>query len=114
MPESEMPLQKAYHYAEKCYTNAAVLTRYLHQTLDALPEKETALKEDMTQVMEKAKQLVDLCEKLLPALFDLHVKQQSVASSGPAEPELPSEMSDLLQTLSQIERRRRAQHEKEE
>lgn len=111
MSESQTPIQQAYTYTEQSYTKSAGISRYLLQALETVPESETELRSEIQQLLERADQLIDIYEKMLPDIFQLHLIYQALqASSQTSSPEVET----LLQTFTRIEARRRFEQRKEE
>ena len=111
MAESESPIQQAYTYAEQSYTKSAGISRYLLQALKTVPESEIELRSAIQQMIERADQLIDIYEKMLPDIFQLHVTYQALQT--PTQASSP-DVDTLLHTLSRIEARRRSEERKEE
>jgi hypothetical protein len=111
MAELESPIQQAYTYAEQSYTKSAGISRYLLQALETVPESETELRSEIQKMLERADQLIDIYETMLPDIFKLHIKYQ--AWQNPSQVPSP-EVDTLLHTLARIEARRRSEKQKEE
>ncbi len=75
MSEETPPIKRAYEYANDCYKKSAGVVRYLNEAQKSLPEDDTPFREEMKKVIEKAEELMGMYEKLLPTIYDLHVKK---------------------------------------
>ena len=111
MAESETPIKQAYTYAEQSYTKSASISRFLLQALETVPKSETELRSETQQMIERADQLIDIYEKMLPDIFQLHIRYQALQT--PSQESSP-DVDTLLHTLARIEARRRSEQQKEE
>ena len=111
MAESETPIKQAYTYAEQSYMKSASISRYLLQALETVPKSETELRSEIQQMIERADQLIDIYEKMLPDIFQLQIRYQALQT--PSQESSP-DVDTLLHTLARIEARRRSEQQKDE
>ena len=100
-------LKQAFEHAHDCYGDLDGVTSQLDKVLETLPEKDTEIRAEISQMLDKTFEFQDSWSVFLEGLRDLRTKYRAAYIPTKISPEV----DELVEVLAKIEARRRKQQQ---